>query len=185
MAETATTTSDDTFLADLTAALTSLGWNANPVIHRDPARERLAKYSSPEDDLRVAIRSHPAPVIADLVGTSWRADLTSAGSITAALAAIEAAHAWIQQPETDEHNRSVQQLLHEAGWTSSLDAHTPLGDEPTWYSPDGSRRLRTSLEHPPARGWILALAPDFTENRTWTGNDSTPDAVIAALALTL
>ena len=78
----------------------------------------------------------------------------------------------------------MQQLLYEAEWTTSLDSHTPYGDERTWYSPDGTRSLRTSLEHPPACGWILALAPDFTENPSWTGNDSTPAAVIAALALT-
>lgn len=185
-------TADDLFLTELSAALTGRGWNTDPVVTREllgPAPEnrpspRLAKYSHPEDDLRVAIRAWPGPVIADLCGPGWRADLTAAGSIAAALAAIDAAHVFSQHPEAGEQNRPVQQLLHEAGWATSLDARTAYGDELTWYSPDGTRRLRSGLEHPPARGWILALAPDFAEKSAWTGTDSTPAAVIAALALT-
>jgi len=143
---TDTSVTADLFLTELAAALTGRGWNTDPVATREqlglaPDNGRsphLAKYSHPEDDLRVTIRSWPGPVIADLCGPGWRADLTAAGSIAAALAAIDATQDCSQQPEAGEHNRPVQQLLHEAGWTTSLDSHTAYGDERTWYSPDGT-----------------------------------------------
>ena len=103
-------TADELFLTELSAALTGRGWNTDPIVTREqlgPAPEngpspRMAKYSHPEDDLRVAIRAWPGPVIADLCGPGWRADLTAAGSIAAALAAIAAAQDWSQQHEAEQ-----------------------------------------------------------------------------------
>jgi hypothetical protein len=110
-------------------------------------------------------------------------DLTAGGGLFAALAAIDAAHADAAAIEADAPDeRTLPELLDAAGWTWSRDTQCQHGTERTWYSPDGTARIRNSLEFLPATGWLLALAPDFTEGRGWTGDDDTPPAVIIALA---
>ncbi|HTJ72620.1 MAG TPA: hypothetical protein VL551_34095 [Actinospica sp.] len=128
-------------------------------------------------------RLQPGYTVIELDGADWKLELTAARSVAAALAAIDAAEAGLeaaQRGECDE--RTLPELLYGAGWTSSLDHEARFGNETTWYSPDGTRRLRNDLTYPSTTAWILTVAPDFTESRFPTGDQDTPPAVIAALA---
>ena len=185
------TTDSSDFLSALTFALTERGWTPENVVDikvnllTGSSGPRFADFASPDDDLRIATRSHLGKISADLfcAGTVY---LTVAGGVSAALAAIDAAHAWLRSAEADELDEStVSELLEAAGWTWSLDAACRHGEERTFYSPDGRRRVRNSLEFFPATSWILAQAPEFADSILWTGEDESeaPAAVIVAVAL--
>jgi hypothetical protein len=185
-------TASSTFLAELTAALTERGWSADPTVEikvnllTGGAGPRFADHTSPTaEQLRVRTRLQPGHTTIELDGADWNLDLTAAWSVSAALAAIDAAEADLEAAERGESDeRTLQELLYAAGWASSLDHECRFGNEITWYSPGGTRRLRNDLTYPPTTAWILTVAPDFTENKFPTGDQDTPPAVIAALALT-
>lgn len=188
MAETASST----FLADLAAALTARGWITDPVagVKVNPLTggtgPRFADYTSPDfEHLRVRTRLQPGHTTIELDTADWTLDLTAARSITAALAAIDAAEASLQAAERGDYDeRGLPELLHLAGWESTRDHEGRHGVESTWYSPDGTRRLHNDLTHPPTTAWILTVAPDFAENKHPTGDQDTPPTVVIALAQT-
>jgi hypothetical protein len=183
-------TASSAFLTELTAALTERGWTAEPVVEINVnlltggAGPRFADYTSPTaEHLRVRTRLQPGYTTVELDGADWKLDLIAARSIPAVLAVLDAAEADVAAAERGESDeRTLQELLYTAGWTSSLDHECRFGNEITWYSPDGTRRLRNDLTYPSTTAWILTVAPDFTENRFPTGDQDTPPAVIAALA---
>lgn len=178
-------TVDAAFLTELTAALAERGWIAEPVLDiqinllTGGAGPRFTDYTSPTDGyLRVTTRLERGCASVALDAGDWKLDLAAARSIPAALAAICAA-----EEEDEDDERPLVQLLHEAGWTSSLDYECRHGVERTWYSPDGARRLRNDLTYPFTPQWFLTVAPDFTEGKHSTGGEEVPPAVIAALAI--
>lgn len=185
-------TASSTFLTELAAALTERGWNPETAVEIEVnlltggAGPRFADYTSPTaEHLRVRTRLQPGYTTVELDGADWKLDLTAARSVAAALAAIDAAEADIADAERGESDeRTVPELLYGAGWTSSLDHECRFGNETTWYSPDGTRRLRNDLTYPGSTAWILTVAPDFTEDKFPTGDQDTPPAVIAAFART-
>ncbi|NUP46260.1 MAG: hypothetical protein HOW97_02940 [Catenulispora sp.] len=178
------------FLAELEAALTGRGWTTEKLLDiqvnllTGGPGPRFAEYTSPEEDLEVHTRAYPGGnTDIELLGYGWKADLAAGRSLQRALAAIDAAHADAAAIAADNPDeRSLPELLDAAGWTWSRDTQCQHGTENTWYSPDGTARIRNSLEFLPETGWLLTLAPGFTENNTWTGDDDTPPAVIIALA---
>lgn len=181
------------FLPELETALTERSWTTEKLLDiqhnllTGGPGPRFADYSSPDGDLEVHTRAYPGgDTDIELLGYGWKADLAAGRSLRRALAAIDAAHADAAAIEADNPDeRSLPELLNAAGWTWSRGTQCQHGTERTWYSPDGTARICNSLEFLPETGWLLALAPDFTENSTWTGDDDTPPAVIIALASNL
>lgn len=179
-------------LLELETALTERGWTTQNVVDiqvnllTGGPGPRFAEYTSPDGALEIHTRAYPGGnTDIELLGYGWKADLTAGRSLRRALAAIDAAHADAAAIEADTPDeRTLPELLDAAGWTWSLDAQCRHGAERTWYSPDGTARIRNSLEFLPETGWLLALAPDFPESGTWTGDGDTPPAVIIALAST-
>lgn len=175
------------FLTGLAAALTERGWIAEPVPDSETdlgaagTGPRFAEYTSCEADLRVRTRRRPGDTSIELAGLDWKADLGAAGSLEAALAAIDAAETDQEQDGYDE--RTVPERLFAAGWTWSVDNRCRHGVERTWYSPDGTRRIRNDLSYPWHPSWFLTHSPAFADGKRPTGDQATPPAVIAALAL--
>lgn len=177
-------------LPELESALTARGWTTQKLLDikvnllTGGPGPRFAEYASPDAALQVHTRAYPgANTDIELLGYGWKADLAAGRSLRRALAAIDTAHADAAAIEADAPDeRSLPEQLDAAGWTSSLDAQCRHGEERTWYSLDGTARIRNSLEFLPETSWLLALAPDFAENSTWTGDADTPPAVIIALA---
>ena len=188
-----TTIDPEQFIAELACALAARGWLFDHVARSSSTplsgriRPGVTRWSDQGSDLHVDLRSRPGRPIAELHGFRWQADLIAAATVIGALAAIDAADAAetaraLAQVRGGESERTLPELLDAAGWQVTV-SRGERGAERTWWSPDGTRRIR--LEHlSPVEGWMLTRAPDFTDGATWTGDEDTPPAVLAALALT-
>ena len=186
------TTDLEQFIAELACALAARGWLFDHVPRSGPAplsgtaAPSITRWSDYGSGLHVDLRSRPGRPIAELHGAGWRADLTAAGTATGALAAIDAADAAdtdraLAQISGGGRERTLPELLDDAGWQVTV-SRGERGAERTWWSPDGTRRIREE-QLAPADGWMLTRAPDFTDGATWTGDRDTPPMVLAALAL--
>jgi hypothetical protein len=185
------TTDPEQFIAELARALAARGWlfdhvprsGSAPLTGR--AAPGVTRWSDQASDLHVDLHSRPGRPIAELHGFGWQADLTAAATVTAALAAIDAADAAdtdraIAEVRGGGSERTLSDLLDAAGWQDTV-SQGERGTERTWWTAPAA----SGLEYlSPVDAWMLTRAPDFTDGATFTGDQNTPPAVLAALALT-
>ena len=183
------TTEHSDFLSALTFALTERGWAPENVVdikvnlltgHGLPTAS--SPTSASPDDLRIATRSHLGEISANL--SARGPYLTAAGGVTAALAAIDAAHAWLRSAKP--RNPTV----HRVGAAGSSRVDLEPGTQPA----DTARSAHSTAPTAGAgyaTAWSssrdkldLAQAPDFADSILSTADKSeAPAAVIVAVAL--